>query len=360
MSFSNYTIVEGAAMIRNDQLDVLKKEKAKTLRRRQELYGKRDSFTAKEHIQAVLDHADKMGIARKDSNESNILARQLLYIMQQTHEVVYPGQILQDGALPINTEGGTGLRSVAYEVLSMTGQFQQYGPSSTDLPEVGASQREEEQKVGVYGAYVGWSQVDSERAARADVGLALRKFRAVREAAMQTKNQIAWTGDPQGGNVKGLFNSTLNPITITGAWAGATPDDILEDWRKVINGCWLETKWKRSDTVIADTDSWQYFTSRLSNVDTTVGEFMMSKLGISAIYSTAYFDAVTSPENSLTADPVIVAYPRDPMVAEFSLPRDVTQFPAQNHGMQTIIQYLMDTAGTLAYRPECFAFATGM
>ena len=82
----------------------------------------------------------------------------------------------------------------------------------------------------------------------------------------------------------------------------------------------------------------------------------MTKLGLSAVLKTSYLKSVTSSENSLSDARLIVAYPRDPMILEFMLPRDVQVFPTEKRGMKFCTDMLFDTSGTFVYHPKAIAF----
>lgn len=352
-------ITTSNGIFRADAWEDRKKEQERLAARRKELY-KADSFSVGQMLRKVVDKSsDFQHEARLDANETNFIARQLLHIMAGVKETRYPGDILED-AFIINPEGGAGLIAIGYEQLDFSGAFKRIGTTARDLPEVGTKQTEHTTPVGVFGAAAGWSQIELERAGKSGTPLNARKMQAAMLAAKKTKNSIAWNGD---GEIKGLFSYALNEATIVGTWGSATADAILTDMRAFVNECREDTEDFEVDTIVMDPASYSYMTARLSNTDTTVGEFVMSKLGVSRILYTSYLTSVTSAVNSISAERVMVGYPRNSLVAEFMLPRDVQQMPIRQDGLHYYVPMLMDTAGLFAYMYGStgpIVFATGM
>lgn len=317
-----------------------------------------DSFTNEQRVKAFLRAAAEN--TRLDATQTDFVARQLLHVMAQVKQVVYPGDILQQ-AVPINMEGGPGAAQIAYQQLDMTGQFKLIASLGTDLPEVGSNIQEYPKKVGVYGAYFGWTHQELEQAGFARVNLSARKQMAVGLTAQQTKNNIFWNGDPNGAGINGLFDETLNSVTIAGTWSSATGDAILADALETINEVKKDTTEFQADTLVLDSDSYQYMNKpRNTNSDTSVGRYILNNTSVKQILTTNYLDSVTSVPNSLSSSKVMLAYPKSPMVMEFMLPRDVTQLPIQNQLLNYIVPVLFNTAGTFVYIPTAVACATGM
>jgi hypothetical protein len=306
-----------------------------------------DGFTKEQRVRAVFDGLSRN--TRLDATQTDFVARQLLHVMAQVKNVIYPGDILEQ-AFPINQEGGPGAAQIAYQMLDLTGEFKLVASTGTDLPEVGSNIQEYPKKVGVYGATFGWTQQELEQAGFARLNLSARKQMAVGLAAKKTKNNIAWTGDPNGADINGLFDATLNPVTIAGTWASATADAILADMLEIINEPKKDTEDFEADTVVMDTTSYSYMNKpRATTADTSIGRYILNNTSVKAILTTSYLNSVTSSTNSLTSNRVILAYPKSPMVLEFMLPRDVQQLPVQQHLLEYVVPVLFNTAGTFVY-----------
>lgn len=332
-------------MFRADHWDHLQKEKAKYLELTKE-QRRLDSFSNEQRVAAFVESARRN--TRLDATETDFVARQLLYVMTQVKNTIYPGDILEQ-AFPINREGGPGAAQMAYQMLDMTGQFKLLASTGTDLPEVGSSLQEYPKKVGVYGAYYGWTQQELEQAGFGRVNLSARKQMAVGLTAQKTKNAIAWTGDPNGASINGLFSETLNPVTIAGSW-GSDANVILTDLLEIINEPKKDTQDFEADTLVMDTTSYSHMNRpRGTATDTSIGRYILNNTSIKQILVTSYLDSVTSAGNSLTSNRVILAYPKNPMVLEFVLPRDVQQMPVQQHLLNYVVPVLFNTAGTFVY-----------
>lgn len=307
----------------------------------------------------------KAGLAKQmrgDAAGVDFVARQLIAIQAQMKNTVYPGDILAE-AFPINREG-YGAKTLAYHALNLSGKFDLTAGTGSDSPEVASSIDETPTPIGMYTAYAGWSEADLIAAGFARTDISARKQMAILLAALKTKNQIAWTGDPKGGAIKGLFSYALNPVTIAGTWASATADAIVADVVKVASQTHLSTEYFNSDILVMDTTSFSFMNKPLgANASAGIGAYILNNTNIKAILSTSYLNSVTSVVNSLNNARVMLAYPKNPMVLEFNLAQDVTMLPIQ----QRLFQYLMPakfhSAGTLLYYGGVtgpVAYATGM
>lgn len=339
-------IVNNYGMFRADAWDELQQERKRIIAQRQKT-NHFDTYTAKQRVARFV--ADQKLTGRMDSSQTDFVARQLLYVMQQIKLTTYPGDILEQ-AFPINTMGGAGVDSIAYQELDFTGEFKLLAGSGTDLPEIASNLSETPKKVGFYGAYIGWSLQELERAAFANVNLQGRKQMAAGMAAKKTKNQIAWTGDPNGGGVDGLFSYTLNNASLSGSWSSA--DNCLQDILKLIDTPVADTEDFEANTLAIDSAfTYPYMNKpRSANVDTSVGRYILENTSVRSILKTSYLNSVTSSANSLTTSKVCLAYPRDPMIMEFMLPRDVQQLPIQQHMLNYVIPIVMNCAGVFLYK----------
>jgi hypothetical protein len=338
-------IVNDYGMFRADAWDELKKERERVIERRKQM-KRVDSYTNRQRVFDFVHYQQNKG--RLDASQTEIVARQLLYTMQQLKEISYPGDILEQ-AFPINTEAGPGVDSIAYQELDFNGEFRLLASAGTDLPEIGSSLSETPKKVGVYGAYIGWSLEDLERAGFSGTPIQQRKQRAAVLAAQKIKNTIAWNGDPQGAPIDGLFSYALNDASLSGSWSNA--DDALTDMLKLIDTPEKDTEDFPGDTLVSDTTSFTFMNKpRSANVDTSVGRYILQNTGIRSILKTSRLNSVTSAVNSLSNNRVILCYPRNSMVLEFMLPRDLQMLPMQQHMLQYVVPMVMNCAGVFLYK----------
>lgn len=335
-------------IFRADYLEDLKQAK---LRHWEETKEQRraDAFTQEQMIAELVEGMRKK--SRLDSVQTNFVARSLLHVLSGLKTITHPGDILAQGVMPISTEGGTGLSSIAYQELDLNGKFRPLAGSAKDLHEVGSTLTETIHKVHTYAAAMSWTQVDLERSAKAMVNLSDRKQRAVALAASKLKNQIAWNGDEDGLDLNGLFDYTLDQASITGTWASATTDAILGDLLTIATKCEKNTEDFVSDVMVMDTTSHTYlYKPRNTNTDTSIAQYLLNNTPIKAIYKTSYLNSVTSATNSLSANRVILAYPNNQDILMFSMPRDVQYFPVERDGLTYEVPVLMDIAGTIAFK----------
>ena len=354
MSSTNIpVVVNDRGIFRADYWEELQNDKKRYLEETKE-QRKMDSFS-NEQMTRRLER--ELAIDTKmDSTQTNMVARSLIYTLGQIKQIAHreKADILEQ-AFPVNREGGTGLDSINYEELDVSGEFKLLAGSGTDLEEVGSTLSETPHKVWTFAAAMGWTQKDLERAAAASrnghpVDLGARKRMAVMRAALKTKNKIAWNNDGTSSPAPGFFDYVLNPVTIGGTWASATADAILADCLELANEPEKDTEDFAGEIMILDTTSHTYMNKPRNNTDTSVAQYLLNNTTIRAILKTSYLDSVTSVGNSLSTARVGVVYPRSAEVLEFMLPRDVQFFPVQVKGLHYLVPVVMDMAGLFMYK----------
>ena len=359
-------VVNEKGIFRADYLEQMESDRKAYMERTKE-QRRRQAFDNEQMTARLIQN---LSIDTKlDSTQTNMVARSLIYTIQQLKMISKreAADILEQ-AVFVNREGGAGIRSINYQELDLTGEFRALSNSGTDLPEVGSVLTETPQRVQTYGAAMGWSQQDLEAAEFASrnsgrpVDLGSRKRMAVMRAAIKKKNDVLFGGDSAYG-LKGFFDYLLNDVTIGGGWSSAQADDILADVLALANEAETDTEDFVADTIIMDTASYAYMNIPRGATDTSIARYVMNNTTIRAMLKTSRLDSVTSATNSLSSDRVMLAYPNNPEVLEYMLPRDVQFFPVQFHGVHYLVPVLMDIAGLFAYKygsggPICMA--TGM
>lgn len=347
-------IVKPYGIFRADFFESLTQERDKWYEENKERL-RADAFTNEQMTRQMVRHL--LDNTKLDSTQTNFVARSLIYtlknIKMRAHKEAYD---VMEMVFPVNREGGTGLDSINYQELDLSGEFKPLAGSGTDLNEVGSTLTETPSPVISYAAAMGWTQKDAERAVRANGGgaggpvdLQGRKRLAVAKAASKKKQQIAWNGDPDGRNIKGYFDYELNPVTIGGTWASATPEAIRDDFKEVIEEGKKDTGEWDSKILVVDTLSKTYATKALTYNGPSIANWLLNNTTCEAIIDTSYLDSVTSSVNSLSANRVITALPYTPEVIEFMLPRDVQYFPVQVKGFHYNVPVIFDTAGLFMY-----------
>jgi hypothetical protein len=324
-----------------------------------DLEKKRISYTTRERVDHAVEYMVKN--FKFDSNETQFLARALTHVMAKAREVKYPGDRFMEVAFPMNTEGGSGLSSLNYTVLDGTGEMKEIGSNATDLPELSASLSETPNPVAVLGGYYGYSQVDLEKAGRSNTPLSARKARMAMKAARQKKMDIAINGS---GNLPGMFSYSLTPTSLpNGGWnSGATNDEILEDCLAPVEDVLNVGEDEEASILFMNKPAYAKiaYRPRSATSDTSIAKLIMDNSAVDSIIWSSKLDSITSTTNSITAKPVVLAYPRNEDILEFTLPRDLQQFPVQQQMLQFVIPLLFDTAGLFVYEPKKIAFIQDM
>ena len=366
MSTDIPVVVTAQGVFRADYLEE-KKQEAKRLFEKTKEQRQKQAFDNEQMTRRLVDN---MRIDTKmDSAQTNMVARSLIYTLRELKRITKreAADILEQ-AVTVNREGGAGIRSINYQELDLSGEFRAIANSGTDLPEVGSTLSETPQRVQTYGAAMGWSQQDLEAAEFASrnggrpVDLGARKRMAVMRAAVKKKNDILFNGDATYG-LKGFFDYTLNQVAIGGGWSSAIADDKLADVLALANAAETDTEDFVSDTIIMDTASYSDMNQPRGSTDTSIARYVMNNTTIRAILKTSRLDSVTNALNSLSSDRVMMAYPNNPEVLEYMLPRDYEFFPVQVHGVMYMVPVLMDIAGLFAYKYGSggpITIATGM
>lgn len=298
-----------------------------------------------------------------DANESNFVARSLLYIMARVQEVKY-SKLVARQVFPMAPMAGAGLESIGYHQLDHTGEMGLIGSGATDSPEVAASLSEFTFPVGNYGCHYKWTHQDLEKAMRANVPLNARKAVAARKASEQKVENVALFGDTINTNIKGLFSNALTPITsgITGTWSTATDAQILADVERGIIGTMNADAdaLDDPDSVFVSEAVWGYLCRTRTNTDWSVKKAIEENFGIRNWYKSARLNSMTNSTNSISAQNVMLFFKKDPEIMELQVPRDFEQLPVERNGLEYRVECLLDCAGLFVYHPKSIGFIKGL
>lgn len=340
-------VTKDFGIMRADYYDELIQKKKKWFEDNKEQL-RRDAYTKSQMVGQFKEDLLKYSAGRLDSTDTNFIARSLLHVLSKVKTITHPGDILEQ-AFIINREGGAGLTSLSYLEVDYTGQFKPLGSSAKDLSPVGSTLREYPSPVETYAATMVWNQRDLERSRKANVNLMGRKQEAIAIAAKKTKNSTAWTGNTTLG-LPGFFSYPLNPVTIAGSWATATPEVIMKDVQLVANEAVKDTEDFTADTVVMDTTSHTFMTNKLTYGNDSIASWLLNKTPIRALLKTSYLNSVTSAVNSLSANRVITAYPNSDAILEFMMPRDLQFMPVDRNGLWYNVDVLLDLGGMFMYK----------
>lgn len=298
-----------------------------------------------------------------DTNETNFVARSLLFVKAMVQEVKYP-KLIAKQAFPLAAAAGAGLESIATQTLDMTGEMKLIGSGVTDSPQVASSLTEEIRPVGKYGCHYAWTHQDLEAAMRSNTPLSARKAMAARFASEQKVENVALFGDTVNTNIKGMLSHTLTPVTtgVTGTWSSATDAQILRDVELLLEGALAA----HSDS-LPDPDSLLIPASQKgrllrtrTNTDFSIKKAIEENWGIKNFYYSSRLNSFTNSTNSISAESAAFAFVQDPMIMELEIPRDFQQLPVERHGLEYRVECLLDCAGLNLYHPLSIGFIKGL
>jgi len=297
-----------------------------------------------------------------DANETNFVARSLLYIMARVQEVKY-SKLIARQAFPSAPVSGAGLESLGYHQLDYSGEMSLIGSGSTDSPEVAGTLAEFTFPVGKYGCHYKWTHQDLEAAMRSNTPLSARKALAARKASEQKIENVALFGDLVNTNIKGLFSNSLTSISgTTGTWSSATDAQILADVEDLLigtigaNGDTLDDP----DSILVSESLWGYLCRTRTNTDWSIKKAIQENFGIKNFYKSARLNSMTNSLNSISSANVMMAYKQDAEIMELQIAREFEQLPVERNGLEYRVECLLDSAGLFVYHPKSIGFIKGL
>lgn len=320
-------------------------------------------WRVEEAVEGFASRYRKESGRKLDADETNFVARSLLFIMARVQEVKYSKLIARE-AFPMAPTAGSGLESVGYHQLDYTGEMKLMGSGATDSPELSASLNEFTFPVGKYGGHYAWSHQDLEAAIRANVPLDARKAMGARKASEQKVENVALFGDQVNTNIKGLFSNVMTSVTtgVTGTWATATDAQILRDAELAIEGASAASgdSLDDPDSIIVSASQYYRMSRTRTNTDWSIKKAITENFGITNFYKSARLNGMTSAANGISAEDVMLVYRRDPEIMELQVTREFEQLPVERRGLQYRVECLLDSAGLFVYHPKSIAFIKGL
>ena len=290
-------------------------------------------------------------------------ARALEFVKAQTYDKKYPANSLL-AMLPINTEGGAGIKTITYQSYDSTGVAKIIDSMANDLPLVGITGEEITAKVKIQGLAYDFNYAEVEAARLQGLPLQARKAQAVKLGIDQQANQIAAKGETEHGIV-GLFthpNITAYTLPTDGTGSSATfgsktADQIIRDISGMINKVPdLTNGVEVVDTVLMPIAQYGYIstTPRSTTSDTTILQFLQSNNpGV-----TFKAEPLCKGAGTAGAD-LIFAFKNDNMHIELAIPHPFDQKAPQERNLSTIVNCVQHIAGVLNYYPLACIKASG-
>jgi hypothetical protein len=170
---------------------------------------------------------------RADANATAFLARDLLFVRQQTEQTIYD-RLRAAEFVPIDTSVPRGARTVATRLMDRTGAAKVTHDLAGDSPRADVSVTEDEAKFVNIRASYGYSIGDLEHAAFSGIPLTRDKSNAAADAIARGLDEIGRVGNAAAG-LTGFFNdANVATVTLTnGEWLTATAAEILADLAQI-------------------------------------------------------------------------------------------------------------------------------
>ena len=187
------------------------------------------------HVGAMIEHQRRDGVDRADSVDSMLATRDmeqvLAEILRDQYEQRYSEVYLPSGSMGVQPWADV----VVQKRVTRSGLLDYV--TSADMPWVQVRMQEITHQIRTLGGRFGWSYFEMQRAQFGGAPLRTELAVALQEAAADTKDMIAISGDaglPNGAGFipTGMINDVDIPITApgTGSWAAQTAATIITDF----------------------------------------------------------------------------------------------------------------------------------
>jgi hypothetical protein len=310
---------------------------------------------------ASLRPENNSGEVRADAADLNVFfSRQLEHIERETYDIVYP-ELMSRTFVPTGTFGvSNGAKTYTYRSFDKVGTAKLLASYAEDLPRADVKGTESHIKIEGYGASFGYSLQDIRAAAMVNLPLESMKAEAARQVVETTLDQVYATGDIVAGS-KGLLN-LLNTLayTITGAWSGKTPAQILADMNGIANYSWTQTKQVETpDTMLISPAQYVLISSTpmfsTGGSDVTILDFFLKNSKF--VKNVLPWYRCTGAGAGATDR--IVCYRKDPRKLKGIEPQPFEIRPPQERGLEYVSPCHARTAGVVCYYPYSVVYADG-
>ncbi len=299
---------------------------------------------------------------RLDDNRSMTLLQELRAISSRVYETVYRRNVFIErdgspGLLPVNTEGSSADESITTRRVEGAGRAVTIHPETTSVPTASGKVIEVPRKVvSIAAAYEHSLQ---ELRASLQVGRPVNAFKAaIAQRAMEDKmDDMAAFGEP--GIFPGLLNDTNVPLVTlpnAGAFAALTKDQMIANIRAMTRAVEDAMEGTHRATVLAVSPA-VYNALQDTDVGTenevTVLDYLLRNTSLERVEKVyAMTDAVSAGNDR------ILAFQRDPLVAEFRLPSPLETLAPQDMVFHTKYHLHARVGGTEIHQPLAMAYAT--
>lgn len=160
---------------------------------------------------------------------------QTTHVESQVYRIKYADIQYQD-LVPVDFSAHPFAKTVTYTSIDRAGAAKWLNGNAGDIPRADIEMSQFETAVHTAGIGYGWGWEEVNQAQMLGIALGSEKAAAARRASEEFIDNIALYGDSTKNFSGGLFNHPNVTITAAGngAWASATPDEILEDLNQAL------------------------------------------------------------------------------------------------------------------------------
>lgn len=291
-----------------------------------------------------------------DSNEQIFFERELTTIKARSYDVLYP-ELKARQLFPVSYDANTGDGTIVYEQYDQVGFAKVIANYAKDFARADIKGKEFSSIIRSLGSSYGYSIQDIRAAAKTGKPLQQRKANAAKRAIMQLENTISLFGDkendipgflsnpniPIGAVINdGLANSTL--------WKDKTPDQIIRDLNQLVSDIVLNSKGvEQPNVVLLPIKQYNVIAStpRSSTSDTTILSFFKAVNPLIQSVEWLIELAGVGPGG----EDMMLAYNRNPDKLTLEIPQEFEQFPAEQEGMEFVVDCHERIGGVIIYYP---------
>jgi len=305
-------------------------------------------------------------VSRKlDANETIFFARELEYVKAKVYEKKY-AELKAKSLLPVSTDAGPAAETITYTQYDQHGVAKIIANYADDLPRVDVSGEQKTSNVRGIGDSYGFNIQEIRAANATGKNLSARKANAARRGIEQVENSIAWYGDTAYGLVGLFYNANVTKgAAVTGDWATATNLEILGDMMAAVdNMIDITNGMEVPNQILLPIAQYSKISSSpmQAGSDTTVLDFFKkNRPGIEVDWLVNCKDVSPVPSTGAAGPTdIMVVYKRDIDNLSLEIPQPFEQFPAQERGLEQVVDCHARNGGVIVYYPLSVSIVEGI
>lgn len=300
--------------------------------------------------------------AHFDANETLFLEREITQFRAKMFEVQFP-ELKARTFLPKANDIASSAPAYAYKILRPLGKAKLIAHKANDLPRVDMDATEATGVVHSIGASFGWDLNEMREAARLGVPLSSVKAQVANKAIARAIDEIIAFGalaDAAGNRpTTGLQGFVNNADVVSGTvldgtyWLDTTPPDpadVLQELGALVRAIAVDSKDVfGANSLLLPTAHYNFLKqtpfSDLSG-ESILSVFMKNNPELSLVAPWNVLDAAGA-----TGKPRVIAYQKDPSVAEAVIPQEFEMLPPEAEGLEMVVACHARCGGTKTYQP---------